>query len=93
MLGRIPYGCDINPVSLAFVAPRLRPPTLEAVAGRLTQIDLSKAWESAGELLVFYHADTLRQIVALKEYFLRRLSDGDFDAFLAAIGSSKPTCR
>src|SRR6266496_4940560 len=31
LLGRIPFGNDINPLSLTFTQPRLRPPTLEQV--------------------------------------------------------------
>src|SRR5262245_8879670 len=35
LLGRVPAGCDVNPLSALLVAPRLRPPRLSAVAGRL----------------------------------------------------------
>ena len=85
LLGRVPFGCDINPLSLAFVPPRLYPPTLGAVGERLTTIDLSRHEEYPEELLVFYHPDTLRHIVALKEYFLRRQREGAFDALDAWI--------
>lgn len=80
LLGRVPFGCDINPLSLAFVPPRLYPPTLGAVAERLAKIELTGGEEFPEELLVFYHPDTLRHIVALKEYFLRRQREGTFDA-------------
>src|SRR5262249_4331995 len=39
-LGRVPFGCDINPLSTVLVRPRLHPPHLQAVADRLRQIDL-----------------------------------------------------
>ena len=80
LLGRVPFGCDINPLSLAFVPPRLRPPTLNVVADRLAKMELSRGEEFPEELLVFYHPDTLRDIVSLKEYFLRRQREGTFDA-------------
>src|SRR3954462_6925423 len=35
LLGRVSYGCDINPLSLVLTGPRLHPPTLEQVAQRL----------------------------------------------------------
>src|SRR6266478_664329 len=41
LLGRVPFGCDINPLSTVFSAPRLRPPFLEQVAARLRQIDFT----------------------------------------------------
>lgn len=70
LLGRIPLGCDVNPLSAALIKPRLRPPTTEEVEQRLSEIDFSIANEWPEELLVFYHHDTLKQIVALKEYLL-----------------------
>ena len=35
LLGRVPLGNDINPLSLTFTRPRLRPPTLDELAARL----------------------------------------------------------
>src|SRR6185436_3223765 len=35
LLGRVPAGCDINPLSRALAAPRLRPPTAANVARTL----------------------------------------------------------
>jgi hypothetical protein len=32
MLGRIPYGCDINPLCAVLTRPRLKPPSLEQAA-------------------------------------------------------------
>ncbi len=70
LLGRIPWGNDINPLSIVFTAPRLRPPTMEAVAARLLEINIGDHDELPEDLLVFYHPDTLREICALKKYFL-----------------------
>jgi len=80
LLGRVPVGCDVNPLSLTFVRPRLRPPELREVEARLKQIPLDDHDELPEDLLVFYHADTLRQICSLKKYLLRRRTDGGFDA-------------
>ena len=77
--GRKPLGNDINPLSAALLEPRINPPTYEDVEARLNQIDLGVAEESYPELEVFFHPDTLRQIIALKEYFLRRESSGEID--------------
>jgi len=70
LLGRVPYGNDINPLSLTFTKPRLRPPTLEQIESRLHEISLADHYEFPEELLVFYHPETLREICALKKHFL-----------------------
>ena len=66
LLGRIPVGCDVNPLSLTFVRPRLSPPELKAVEARLRDIPHDDHDEFPEDLLVFYHADTLRHICSLK---------------------------
>jgi len=80
LLGRCPVGCDINPLSLTFVGPRLRPPTLAQVQARLSQIPFGTPQQGPEELLVFYHPETLQEICALKDYLLRRRQEGTFDA-------------
>jgi hypothetical protein len=76
LMGRVPWGNDINPLSLTFARPRLQPPTLNEVTTRLEGIDRTDYDEFPEDLLVFYHADTLREICALKKHFLARRTDG-----------------
>jgi len=73
LLGRVPWGNDINPLSLTFTRARLYPPTVEEIAARLRQINLADHDEFPEDLLVFYHPDTLREICALKKYFLSQV--------------------
>ncbi len=80
LLGRVPVGCDINPLSRMLVEPRLRPPSLDAVGDRLSSVDWKAEGEAPDDLLTFYHPDTLREICALKSYLLRRLESGPLDA-------------
>src|SRR5438552_15356798 len=80
LLGRVPFGCDVNPLSAVLTKPRLRPPFLEQVAERLREIDLARSDKFPEELLVFFHPDTLRQIAALKKYLLERLAARSLDA-------------
>lgn len=75
LLGRVPWGNDINPLSLTFTQPRLQPPTLEQIEARLHEINLTDHDEFPEDLLVFYHPKTLREICALRKYFLRRKTD------------------
>jgi hypothetical protein len=80
LLGRVPIGCDINPLSKVLVEPRLQPPVVEAVRARLSSVDWTANEEFPEDLLTFYHPDTLREICALKAYFLRRLEGGPLDS-------------
>lgn len=75
LLGRVPVGTDVNPLSRVLVAARLKPPTQAEVLERLGRIALAYGGEVWEELLVFYHPETLREICALKEYFLSRELD------------------
>jgi hypothetical protein len=80
LLGRVPCGCDINPLSQFLVRPRLNPPRLEDVARRLTEIPLRAEHEQSEDLLVFYHPETLQQLGSLRGYLLGRKASGELDA-------------
>jgi hypothetical protein len=75
LLQRTPAGCDVNPLSVVLVKPRLNPPAQGEVEKRLSEIDFSYNGEVWEDLLAFYHPATLRQIVALKNYFTGRQLD------------------
>ena len=79
LLGRIPCGCDINPLSIVLTRPRLRPPRFDEVAERLRQIHFAAFDEFPEDLLVFFHADTLRAICSLKKYLLARRAANALD--------------
>jgi DNA methylase len=80
LVARRPYGCDVNPLSAVLCEPRLRPPSLTEVQRGLAEIDFTDAGEMPEDLLVFYHADTLRQISALRRHLLERERSGTLDA-------------
>lgn len=80
LLGRVPWGNDINPLSLTLTRPRLRPPTLAEIIERLHALDLSRPGDLPDDLLVFYHPETLRELSALRRYFLERRANGPLDA-------------
>lgn len=80
LLGRVPAGNDINPLSAMLLRPRLAPPSLTEVMRRLEEIDFNRdvpIWE---DLLTFYERETLREITCLKTYLLERSASGQFDA-------------
>ena len=94
LLQRVPLGCDINPLSAILCNPRLRPPHRDDIQRRLAEIDLTKDVETWDELLVFYHPETLRQISALRDYFLQKQSAGtldDVDAWLRMVATNRLT--
>lgn len=79
LLGRIPIGCDANPLSELLVRPRLEPPSIAEVEERLGAISFSSARVLPDELLAFYHPETLRSIVSLRSYLLRKRKSGELD--------------
>jgi hypothetical protein len=80
LLGRVPYGCDVNPLSQVFGGARLTPPSLASVVERLGEIPLDQPADEPADLLVFYHPKTLRELSSLKRYFQARRREGTLDA-------------
>jgi hypothetical protein len=82
--GRVPCGNDVNPLSAMLVLPRLAPPPLSHVVRRIDELELTSlpapAPDPALDLEAFFHPDTLRELVALRQYFLDRSASGTFDA-------------
>ena len=79
MLGRVPFGCDVNPLTVVMTRPRLNPPSMEDLERRLREIDFSDQAEFPEDLLVFYHPETLQAIACLKKYLQQRREHGVFD--------------
>ncbi len=79
LLGRVPLGCDISPLSRFLVAPRLSPVFLQDVEERLEAVPWQTNEDCPQDLLVFYHPETLHQLVALRHYLLERRAAGKFD--------------
>jgi DNA methylase len=76
LMDRIPYGCDVNPLSAALCEPRLSPPSLGDIEDALARVDFGQAKALPEDLLVFYHPDTLQQICALREHLAQRARAG-----------------
>jgi DNA methylase len=79
LLNRIPFGCDISPLSEILTRPRLFPPTLADLKDRLAAISYDQPTELPTDLLVFYHPETLRALVNLRDYLLKKNQAGKLD--------------
>ena len=79
LLERVPCGCDISPLSRVLIAPRLRPPTLPEIIGRLQKMNYTTPHEIPEELLVFYHPETLKEICSLRHDLIERNASGQGD--------------
>ena len=91
LLGRVPWGNDINPLSLTLTRPRLTPPTLDEIAARLNQIDLNDHDEPPKDLLVFYHQETLREICSLKKHFRKSRAVDPVDDWIRMVALNRLT--
>lgn len=67
--GRVPWGCDINPLSPILVRPRLAPPDIKTIGAHLASLPLELEAESRDDLLVFYHPDVLHAISSMRRHF------------------------
>lgn len=79
LLGRQAVGNDVNPLSRMLIEARLSPPSLEEIETRLGSIDLTSCIDYDPELEVFFHKDTLTEIIALKDYFIQREASSEID--------------
>lgn len=94
LLGREVAGCDINPLSHVFTAPRLNPPSLADVQERLEIIDFDAVREIRADLEVFYHPATLRQLCSLRRYLQqarRTRTEDSIDAWIRLVGTNRLT--
>jgi hypothetical protein len=72
LLGRVPSGNDVNPLSAVLTRPRLSVPDPAELLAGIAALDLSGGTVSDPELEVFFHPATLAEIEALKAQLLAR---------------------
>ncbi len=79
LLGRVPMGCDINPLSVILTSGRLNVPSLQAIDERLRTLDLDQPALMPEEPLHFYHPLVLTRLCNLRQYFAERRRTGSLD--------------
>ena len=72
LMGRQPSGNDVNPLAVLLTRPRLRAPSLAAIAARLAEIPWHDGAAVREDLLAFYHPETLRRLSALRAWLQQR---------------------
>ena len=70
--GRRVVANDINPLSSVFTRPRLEVPHVSEVEARLEAIDLAARTRAPLDLSMFFHRDTLRELLNLRAYLIAR---------------------
>lgn len=96
LMGRVPIGCDVNPLSKILLTPRLTPPDPGLVTMRLSEILASPLTftECDLDLSPFYHSETLKHILTLKHYLLQREKAGlldTVDAWIRMVSTNRLT--
>lgn len=71
LMGRVPWGCDINPLSPILIRPRLNPPDQYSIASAAVSLPLDLDVEMREDLKVFYHPDVLRAVSSMRQTFHR----------------------
>ena len=94
LLGRNVIANDINPLSEILSAPRFFIPALDDLTQRLDSIPLLKNAKATIDLSMFYHPDTLQEIISLREYLLARNAGGHadhLDAWIRMVATNRLT--
>lgn len=80
LLGRDVVANDVNPLSAIFTRPRLEVPNVAEIDKRLRAIRFPANAACDIDLSMFYHPNTLHEILGLRLYLNRRLREGTEDA-------------
>ncbi len=78
--GRNAIANDINPLSALLALPRLEIPDLDLVENRLKSLRYQSLAKSELDLKMFFHRNTLKEILGLRSYLRRRRENGNEDA-------------
>ena len=72
-------GNDVNPLSEILTAPRLCHQDIATISERLETVSLPCTEIKDEELLVFFQADTLKELYGWRQYFASRRESGEYD--------------
>jgi hypothetical protein len=92
LMGRRVIANDVNPLSSILSKPRLSIPEAALVKKRLDEIRFTKELQSELNLSMFYHPETLAEIISLKKYLARREADraeDNLDRWLRMVATNR----
>ena len=81
LLNRKVIGNDVNPLSLILCESRFLLPNLADLKEYLEAIPMDKMAKATIDLSMFYHPDTLLEIVSLKNYILEKEKNNTLNSF------------
>ena len=93
LLGRSVIANDANPLSRIMTEPRFFPPDIAALEKRLLSIP-AREGKADLDLSMFYHPDTEKEIVALREYLIARKTahrDDMIDRWISMVATNRLT--
>jgi len=72
LLNRNIISNDINPLSKIFCKPRLFIPNIDEIQKRLNEIEIKNNLQSDIDLSMFFHDNTLKEILSIKNYLINK---------------------
>lgn len=79
LCGREVIANDINPLSKILASPRIMIPSYSEFEARLNNIPYDNNKQADMDLSMFYHEDTLSEVVSLRDYLIERKASGEQD--------------
>ncbi|NLM17182.1 MAG: site-specific DNA-methyltransferase [Candidatus Riflebacteria bacterium] len=79
LTGRIGISNDANPLSERLAYPKVNPVTVQEIERRLCELDLSADidFDAEEDMSMFYHADTFKELINLRNYLKNNRDDVD----------------
>ena len=91
LCGRNAIANDINPISRILSEGRTQIPTVQEIKSRLEEIKIDESIDSDIDLSMFFHEETLREILSLKNYFLQKENLDYIDKWIRAVATNRLT--
>lgn len=91
LCGRNAIANDINPISRVLSEGRIKIPTIQELKRRLEEIKTDGNSTSEIELSMFFHSETLSEIIALKNYFLEKEDLDHVDKWVRMVATNRLT--
>ena len=94
LLNRNVLANDINPLSKILAIPRLSIPKLKDVEERVKKISVKEDLENDLDLSMFYHENTEREILSIRQYLNERKiknEEDDIDRFIRMVATNRLT--